>query len=316
MKRTLAIHMDLDDNYVEQIKELVPDWEIHVGKELSDDILKRAEVLFNWQKDKEDTYLDSDYLKWVQTFSAGVDALNLKGIAQNDITLTSANGVHSYPISETIFSYILSFTRELHTYSKSQQKKEWLKVSPEGEMHDKTIGIIGVGQIGQETAKIAKAFNMKVIGVRHSGKSVAKVDEMYTPDQLNEVLPQCDYVVAVLPLTDETHHLIGREQFKLMKETAFLVNVGRGPVVEEAALIEALENHEIAGAGLDVFENEPLDSSSPLWDMDNVILTPHTAGGTKYYNQRVVENIFIPNLEYYLNEETPSINLYSQERGY
>lgn len=312
----MAIHTDLEEEFVEEIKKTASNWEIHVGKELSEDILQSAEILLHWQKDQEQIYLKSDQLKWVQTFSAGVDSLNLDDIAQKNIMLTAANGVHSYPISETIFAYMLSFTRGFHHYSKAQQKNEWSKVSPEGEIHEKTIAVLGVGQIGQETAKIAKAFNMKVLGVRHSGKNADNVDEMYTPDQLKEVLPQSDFVVVTLPLTEETYHLIGKEQLKVMKDTAFIINIGRGKVIDETALIKALENREIAGAGLDVFEQEPLDSASPLWGMDNVILTPHTAGGTKYYNQRVVEDIFMPNLKKYLNGETPSINLYSQERGY
>lgn len=315
-KRIMAIHLNLEDAYVEEIKKAAPDWEIHTGKELSDDILKQAEILVNWRKDKESTYLESSQLKWVQSWSAGVDSLNLDKIVEKDIKLTSANGVHSYPISETIFAYILGFTRLIHTYVRQQQEKVWHHAKLRGEIHNKTMAVLGTGKIGQETAKIAKAFGMKVLGVRHSGKSAENVDEMYQPHQLDKVLPQSDFVVVTLPLTEDTHHLIGREQFKQMKNDCFFVNIGRGPIVDEKALIEALENNEIAGAGLDVFEKEPLEESSPLWEMENVILTPHTAGATEFYNQRVIEDIFIPNLKNYLDGKAPSINLYQHERGY
>lgn len=276
-KRTMAIHLNLEDTYVEEIKKAAPDWEIHTGKELSDDILKQAEILVNWRKDKESTYLESNQLKWVQSWSAGVDSLNLDKIVEKNIQLTSANGVHSYPISETIFAYILGFTRLIHTYVRQQQEKVWHHAKLRGEIHNKTMAVLGTGKIGQETAKIAKAFGMKVLGVRHSGKAAENVDEMYQPHQLDKVLPQSDYVVVTLPLTEDTHRLIGAEQFKQMKNDAFFVNIGRGSIVDEKALIEALENNEIAGAGLDVFEKEPLEASNPLWEMENVILTPHTA---------------------------------------
>ncbi|MFD2830773.1 D-2-hydroxyacid dehydrogenase [Corticicoccus populi] len=316
MERILAVHMDLEEEYVKEIEEAAEGWSVHTGKDLSEDILKEAEILFHWKKDKEALYFKNDCLKWVQTFSAGVDSLDLKQISEKKITLTSASGVHRYPISETIFAFMLGFTREFHTYQKAQQKKEWSRTRPGGEIHEKTIAILGVGEIGRETAKIAKAFNMTVLGVRNSGKAVDNVDEMYTPDQLTEILRRSDFVISALPLTKETHHLIGKAQFAEMKDSAFIVNIGRGPVVDEAALIEALKNKQIAGAGLDVFESEPLSEESALWDMDNVIITPHTAGSTDHYNGRVVRDIFIPNLKEYLRGAQPSINRYNHERGY
>lgn len=315
-KRTMAIHLNLEEKYVEAIRNVAPDWDIQTGKELSDETLKEAEILVNWKKDKAQTYLKSDQLKWVQSWSAGVDSLNLDKISEKGIKLTSANGVHAYPISETIFAYILGFTRLIHTYVRQQEEKTWNHAKLRGEVHEKTIAVIGVGKIGQETAKIAKAFNMKVLGVRHSGKDAEYVDEMYRTSQLDKVLSQSDYVVVTLPLTKETHHLFGREQFKQMKKEAFFVNIGRGAIVDEKALIAALKNQEIAGAGLDVFEKEPLEQSSPLWEMENVIITPHIAGSTAHYNQRVIEDIFIPNLKNYLKGEDPTINLYDHERGY
>lgn len=157
---------------------------------------------------------------------------------------------------------------------------------------------------------------MKVLGVRHSGKPTDFVDEMYTTQQLPALLPQCDFVVITLPHTKETHHLFGTEQFKLMKPTAFFINIGRGEIVVEDELIQALQDGTIAGAGLDVFETEPLPKESPLWEMDNVIITPHTSGSTEHYDRRVVENILIPNLKNYLNGLTPSINLVDYAKGY
>jgi phosphoglycerate dehydrogenase-like enzyme len=315
----LVITHNLAQNLVEQIKQVVPDWELIVGKDKDvwQNHIKDAEVIAGWKRGLEELCLSPESkLKWVQTWSAGVDSLPLEKLQARNITLTSANGVHAYPISETIFALMLALTRKIHTYVKNQQAKTWDHANMKLEIHEKTIGIIGVGAIGKETAKIAKAFGMKVLGVRHSGKPADHVDEMYTTDQLHIVLSQCDYVVVTLPHTKETHHLFGAEQFKQMKPSAFFINIGRGEIVVEDELIQALQDGTIAGAGLDVFETEPLQDDSPLWEMDNVIITPHTSGSTEHYDRRVVENILIPNLKNYLAGATPSINLVDYSKGY
>lgn len=318
-KRKIVVNLDLDEKYIDEIKEVAPDWEIVSGKdtdELQED-LKGAEVILHWKKAIEKTVLEQNNdLKWVQTWSAGVNNLPLEQLSERNVSITSANGVHAYPISETIFALMLGLTRKIHTYVRQQQQKQWEHGDLKLEIHEKTIGVLGVGAIGLETAKIAKAFGMKVLGVRHSGKSTDYVDEMYTPDQLSDVLPQCDVVVITLPLTDETTNLFGKEQFEQMKNSSLLINIGRGPIVKEDDLVEALQSGVIAGAGLDVFATEPLPKDSPLWDMENVIVTPHTAGSTEHYTERVVRDVFIPNLKNYLEGEKPSKNLVDYEKGY
>ncbi|AVR00857.1 hydroxyacid dehydrogenase [Oceanobacillus iheyensis] len=318
-KRKIVVNLDLDEKYIDEIKEVAPDWEIVSGKdtdELQED-LKDAEVILHWKKAIEQTVLEQNNdLKWVQTWSAGVNNLPLEQLSEHNVSITSANGVHAYPISETIFALMLGLTRKIHTYVRQQQQKQWEHADLKLEIHEKTIGVLGVGAIGLETAKIAKAFGMKVLGVRHSGKSTDYVDEMYTPDQLSDVLPQCDVVVITLPLTDETTNLFGKEQFEQMKNSSILINIGRGPIVKENELVDALQSGVIAGAGLDVFATEPLPEDSPLWDMENVIVTPHTAGSTEHYTERVVRDIFIPNLKNYLEGEKPSKNLVDYNKGY
>lgn len=318
-KRKLVIPQNLVPDLVSKIKEIIPDWEIIDGKDPSiwQEHLKNAEIILGWKKNFEPFCLAPESnLRWIQSWTAGVDYFPLQRLQERNIALTSANGVHVYPISETIISLMLVLTRKIHTYVKNQQEKIWHHEHLKLEMHGKTIGIIGVGNIGKETAKIAKAFGMTVLGVRYSGKPEEYVDEMYTIDQLHTLLPKCDYVVITLPLTKETSHLFGAEQFHLMKPSAFFINIGRGEIVVEEELIEALKGGKIAGAGLDVFETEPLLPESPLWAMDNVIITPHTAGATEHYNQRLVENIFLPNLLAYLNGEEPTINLVNYLKGY
>ncbi|PLS02175.1 D-2-hydroxyacid dehydrogenase [Neobacillus cucumis] len=318
-KRKIVITQNLKPEYIEEIKNSAPEWDVIVSKEPAvwQEHAKDAEIIAGWKASLEDDCLgEGSKLKWLQTWSAGVDSLPLDKFNTKNTILTSANGVHAYPISETIFALMLGLTRKIHTYVKNQQTKTWHHGHISLEMHEKTVGIIGVGEIGKETAKIAKAFGMTVMGVRHSGKPAEFIDEMYTPDQLNQLLPKCDYVVVTLPLTKETHRLFGADQFKQMKPSSFFINIGRGEIVVEEELLAALQDGIIAGAGLDVFETEPLSTDSPLWEMDNVIITPHTSGATEYYNKRVIENIFIPNLKAYLAGKTPDINLVNYQKGY
>ncbi|KMJ58364.1 2-hydroxyacid dehydrogenase [Bacillus sp. LL01] len=318
-KRLMLITQNIEESYTQQIKELVPNFEVIVGKEkeIWEPHAKDAEVIVGWKKGLEELSLGKESkLRWLQSWSAGVNSMPLRQLSENNILLTSANGVHAYPISETIFALMLGLTRKIHTYVNQQQKKEWHHAHMNLELHEKTLGIIGVGEIGRETARIAKAFRMNVIGVRHSGEPTENVDKMFTPDKLQEVLPICDYVVITLPLTAETEGMFGSEEFTLMKKSAFLINIGRGEVIIEKELVQALQQKEIAGAGLDVFIKEPLDKSSKLWEMENVIITPHTSGSTEHYTKRVIEDIFIPNLKKYLKEEYPLKNLVDYNKGY
>jgi phosphoglycerate dehydrogenase-like enzyme len=318
-KRKIVITHILEQNLIDQIIEIIPDWTIIIGKdrEIWQEHIHDAEIIAGWKKGIEkDCLAPHSKLKWLQTWSAGVDSLPLETLESRNITVTSANGVHAYPISETIFALMLSLTRKIHTYVKNQQDRKWHHSDMKLEMHEKTVGIIGVGTIGKEAAKIAKAFGMKVLGVRHSGKQQEFVDEMFTTNQLDAVLPNCDYVVVTLPLTKETNRLFSAKQFDLMKSSAFFINIGRGEIVVERDLISALQRGQIAGAGLDVFEQEPLTVESPLWEMENVIITPHTSGSTEHYNQRVIENILIPNLINYISGNQPSVNLINYSKGY
>lgn len=316
--RKLVITQNLGQGLIEKIKEIIPDWELVIGKERSiwSDHLNEAEIIVSWKKEMEEMISAQSKLRWLQAWSAGVNSLPLHELEAKKIHTTSANGVHAYPISETIFALMLALTRKIHTYVKNQQTKTWDHAGLNLEIHGKTIAVLGVGAIGRETAKIAKAFGMEVIGFRHSGKPEKYVDTMYTLEHLNDVLPQCDYVVVTLPYTKETHRLFGMEQFKLMKPSSFFINIGRGNIVVEQELIKALKDGEISGAGLDVFEKEPLDEGSPLWELENVIITPHTSGSTEHYTKRVIEDIFIPNLKSYMQGETPAINLVDYKKGY
>ena len=190
------------------------------------------------------------------------------------------------------------------------------------------MGIVGYGSIGREVGRLGKAFGMRVLALRrsagqakegyaseHTGDRAGAIPEQfYTPDQLHQMLSRCDYVVVALPLTHETKHLVGEAELRAMKASAYLVNIARGAIVDEQALVRALREGWIAGAGLDVFEREPLPDDSPLWAMDNVLISPHVAGFTPRYDERATA-LFVENLGRYLSGE-PLLNLVDKTRGY
>ncbi|MBB3108950.1 phosphoglycerate dehydrogenase-like enzyme [Paenibacillus phyllosphaerae] len=254
-------------------------------------------------------------VRWIQHWGAGVEHLPLADIQARDIVLTNATGVHAAPISETIFAMLLAFTRQLHTAIRSQQERSWGKYGELGELHGRTLGIIGVGAIGEETARIAKAFDMRVLGVRRSGLATPNVDRMYDMPQLHELLSESDFVVNCLPHTAETKHIMDKAAFDAMKDASYYINIGRGATTDTAALLQALTDGKLAGAGLDVFEEEPLPADHPLWQMENVIVTPHNAGSTYRYTDRLID-IFTANLEQYAAGITPSINRVELKLGY
>ena len=318
MRKIAAVH-SLEPQHLLNIQEAAPGWMIVEGNDplTQKEHLAEAEIIIGWNKAVKELVLSNpSHVKWIQNMGAGVDHVPLAHLQAHGITLTNASGVHPYPISETIFAMLLSFTRHLHLSIRNQlTTQDWAHKVQMGEAHNRTIGILGVGAIGLETARVAKAFNMIVLGVRRSGKPAEWIDEMYKVDRLQEVLERSDYIVNCLPATKETEHIIGREQFAAMKPTAFYINIGRGKTTDTAALVEALVQQRIAGAGLDVFEQEPLPAEHPLWGMDNVILTPHTAGNTTEYDDRAVD-IFVENLKAYIQNGKPAVNVVDFENQY
>lgn len=317
MPTIVALH-ELTTEQKQIIKDTAPDYELIVGKykELPSGTVAQADILLGWSSAiKEEALNDNSRVRWIQVWSAGVDRMPLQELKQNHVILTNASGVHGIPITEQIFSMLLAYTRNLHHAVRYQTENRWDKSGTFRELHGKTIVIVGVGQIGSTTAKVAQAFGMKTIGVRRSGKSDPHIDVMYTTEQLDQALAEGDFIINILPLTDETKGLYDTGRFDAMKEGAFFVNVGRGPSVDTEALLVALKSGKLSGAGLDVYEQEPLPSDHPLWDMDNVIMTPHTAGDTVHYNDRVLD-IFIENLKAYRQGVDLPRNVIDYEKSY
>lgn len=308
----------LSDTDLEQIRRIAPHWEIVHGTETESWLphLKDAEIVLGWRRTTEQECLKpGTRLRWVQTWGAGVDYVDFNKLAEYGVMLTNASGVHAYPISETILAMMLAFTRKVHLALRNQIQAKWQGVGLLGEIRGQTAGILGIGAIGEETAKLCKAFGMHVLGVRRSDHASPYVDEMFQYEGLNDVLRRSDYVINTLPLTAETRSIIGRGQFNRMQPTAMYINIGRGGTTDTEALVEALKSGVIAGAGLDVFEKEPLAETSPLWGLDNVILTPHNAGSTAKYQERAME-IFLHNLRDYVEGREPSRNRVDLQKQY
>jgi phosphoglycerate dehydrogenase-like enzyme len=235
-------------------------------------------------------------LRWVQALSAGIDSLPLDPLRERDVVVTSAAGAHAGPAAEQALGYMLAFERGLDRAIAARERGVWERFTG-GELADRTLGVVGLGAIGRRAAELASAVGMEVVGTkRDPDEAVAPADRVYPPEGLHDVLAAADHVLLACPLTADTRGLIGRAELGVMREDAVLLNVARGPVVDEAALTTALQQGVIGGAALDVFETEPLPSESTLWDLSNVILTPHNAGSSPRLPDRIAE-IFADNYD-------------------
>ena len=234
-------------------------------------------------------------LKYIQSIGAGFDQFPLDELSERGIVMANASGVNQNAVAEHAMSLMLALNRHIHTGRDNQNTHVWRGMlgdltKREDELIGKTLLIIGMGTIGSRLARFAKAFDMRVIATkRNPATSATSVDDLVTPDRLNELVPQADFVVLTCPLTDETKNIVDARVFEAMKSTAYLINVARGQCVDEPVLAEALKSGQIAGAGLDHFWDEPLGGDSILWDLENVIITPHTGGETRMYEERVID---------------------------
>jgi D-2-hydroxyacid dehydrogenase (NADP+) len=285
------------------------------GKEKLDAILAATDVIYGLIPPK-DILQRAPRLKWIQMMSAGVDRLRDTDIWRSKVMITGVSGIHATPIGEFILQFMLMFAKGAPHCFQMKQKHEWRRFPPTT-LRGRTLGIVGLGHIGREAARLSKAFGMKVIATRRSTQKagVARyVDRLLPAGQLPLLLKESDYVVIATPHTPETHHLIGEKELAMMKSTAYIINIARGGVIDEAALVKALEVKQIAGAGLDVTEKEPLPAESRLWDFPDVILSPHVSGGMEDYMRRATE-LFCENLKRYVAGKRLR-NVIDKKRGY
>ncbi|MCS0494462.1 D-2-hydroxyacid dehydrogenase [Ancylobacter sp. MQZ15Z-1] len=252
-------------------------------------------------------------LRWIQAASAGIDPLLARREALRDIAVTNARGIHADHIGDYAMAAMLMLLWDMPGLLRHQAERVWHR-EPKPALAGRTLGVAGLGALGQGIVRRARASGMEVIGLSRGGAPVEGVSQVYRRDELEEMLPRCDFLALVVPGTPETERMIDARALGLMKPGAFLVNLARGSVVDEAALVAALEGGRLAGAALDVFETEPLPAASPLWAMPNVIVTPHVAGMSDDYDERVLQ-IFLDNLARFRRGEALR-NRVDLSRGY
>ncbi|MFQ5857734.1 MAG: D-2-hydroxyacid dehydrogenase [Anaerolineae bacterium] len=336
MSKLVLCTLRFTDDLLDRLRAVSPALEVvqHTAHNLDEfreyPKLKEVEILYyGWLKPPAPADIPS--VRWIQLHTAGANQLLGAPILQSDIAITTASGVHSTPITEYTFAQILAWQRRIPLMLHYQQRGEWPTARWDQfavpELRGATLGVVGYGRIGKDVARLGVAFGMNVLAVRRSHSP----DPAYprwtsAPDWddgvvqvldsagLYGLLARSDYVVIALPLTDETRHIIDADALRAMKPSAYLINIARGPVIDEQALVRALQEGWIAGAGLDVFEKEPLPADSPLWEMDNVILSPHVSGFTPLYDTRATD-LFAENLRRYLAGER-LLNLFDPNRGY
>ncbi len=254
-------------------------------------------------------------LKWVQATSAGLDGYFFPELRNSDVVLTNLRGIYSDVIADHVFAFILTLARGMHVYTQHQANGKWQKGAEVIHLGGKVLGILGLGGIGLEVAKRGHAFGMTVMAVDPAPKDRPDyVTAVFDPKDAMQMLKQADFVVICVPHTGETEYLINREALAQMKNTAVLVNIGRGKVVDLTALTEALETGQLGGAGLDVFETEPLPEGHPLWAMPQVVITPHVAGISPEVAKRR-KRVIVENIRRFVAGE-PLLNVVDKKRGY
>lgn len=301
------------------------------ARDVPDDVWARAEVLYTLTAAPEPA--QAPQLRWIHAHSAGVNHLLDQPVFQAEgVMLTMTSGIHATNMAEYVFMMMLAFGYHLPDMlaAKSWPDEGKYKLYTPLELRGSTIGIVGYGSIGREVARVAHTFGMEVLAVKRDVRRPADPDgyvlpgtgdpegryfhRLYPPEALVSMVRECDFVVVILPLTESTRGMFDAEAFAAMKPTAYLINVGRGGVVDEDALLKALQSGQIAGAALDVFEFEPLPEDSPFWKQPNLIISPHIAGNTRDYNDKAAR-LFVENLKRYLARKD-LLNLVDRTRGY
>lgn len=287
------------------------------------DLLQKAEVLWDFpgiDRDGPGIQELAPRLRWVQTTSAGVGPLVARlGLTDSDVTVTTASGVHARPLAEFVFMALLTHVKELPRLQSDQRAHRWERFCSD-ELDGKTLAVVGPGKIGRQVAALGRAFGMRVLGLGRSG-GVARArelgfDELHTRSGLVAMLAQADAIVLCTPHTPETEGMFDRAAFQAMKPGVMFVNISRGQVVDEAALLDALRDGTVAFAALDVFRTEPLPADSPFWDLPNVLINPHSAS-TAYSENGKIAEIFCHNLRCYLDGRVGEMrNVLDKQRLY
>lgn len=318
---TLLVLSKPHASYLRLLEGLPESTHIVVGNqmEIFEKSLEKADVLLNCftpLKLFRELFIRCPNLKWVHSFSAGVENTLFPELIASPVPLTNARGVFSRSLAEFVITGALFFDKKIAEMRKQQAEGRWVNMDVD-ELHGKTMGIVSYGTIGHQCAKLAKAFGMRVVANRRRPELSANdplVDKMYGTDGLREMIAESDFVVVTSPITPQTRGMVGPEEIAAMKSSAILINVGRGPVVVESALIDALKHHKIRGAALDVFDVEPLPKDHPFYSLDNVLLSPHSADHTPGWTDASIV-FFVENFNRFAAGK-PLENVVDKHEGY
>jgi phosphoglycerate dehydrogenase-like enzyme len=313
MTRVLIWHHE-SDAYSQALARRSPSLDVAVARTDSEFAkrLPEADVLLGFRFPVA-AFGDSAKLRWIHVTSAGAEFLAPLRDRLEGVTVTNGRGIHGVPIAEYVVAAMVMLQSDFRGFMLAQLDKRWQR-RPVNTLQGRTLAILGLGAVGTDIALRASAFGLRVRGVSRSGQPVPGCANVRTPDKLSEALAESDFVAVTLPLTEQTRGLVGDAQFAAMKRGAYLINVSRGGVVDEAAMIRALMSRQLAGACVDVFETEPLPPQSPLWSMRNVLVTPHVAGMRADYVERVLD-LFHDNLASF-ESGAPLRNVVDLARGY
>jgi D-3-phosphoglycerate dehydrogenase len=298
----------------EQVRRTAPGAEVAMAAmDEAHAVVGDADVIFGMYN--EEIIRAARRVKWIQTTSAGMDMLlDIPGVREGRFRLSNASGLHAMQVAEHAWALTSALFRGLQQSIRNQLLHEWKGV-PIRDLYGATAGIVGFGGIGRRYAWLARGFEMRILALDvQQSERPDYVEALWGTDRLEDVLSASDVVFIACPYTPQTERLIDERAFRLMKNSAFLINTARGPIVDEAALADALESGEIAGAGLDVFETEPLPETSPLWELENVIITTHSAGASNFRPQRTVD-FFCENLRRFM-AGVPLLNETDRNVGY
>ncbi len=308
--------LDYMQYLTEHVRAIAPDAVIVNREDLKADpsLIERIEIVLGHLD--HNLFPQAHCLKWIQSTGAGIDWAQHPEIISHPVILTNAH-IHAVPISEHLFGMLFLLTRRLQSAYLQQLERIWQEDTLLEGMDiitGKTLCVVGLGTIGRRCAMLGKGHEMRVIGVRNHPQATPYVEHVYGPDKIQEALSQADVVMVTLPSTPSTYHLIGAAEFAVMPKGIFFLNAGRGKTVDTDALVKALNNGTIKGAGLDVTDPEPLPPNHPLWKMANVIITPHNSSWFPRYNE-TTNDIFLNNLRRYVKDELLQ-NIVDKKKGY
>jgi len=319
---TVLVLANPTDSQLAMLRELPPEISLAVGNSLEafERAAPEADVILNWGGSRQlmrDVFRMSPNVRWVHSKAAGLDTMLFPELVDSPVPLTNGRGVFSQSLGEFVLAAVLYFAKDLRRMVRNQMAGRWEPFDVV-EVTGQTAGIVGYGDIGRAAATRLRAMGLRILAVRRQGPSLYNVDPLvdriYGAGGLAEMIARCDYVVAAAPLTPDTKGLIGEAEFAAMKPNAVVINVGRGPVIDEPAMVRALTEGRIKGAGLDVFEQEPLPEGHPFYRLENVLLSPHCADHTADWQEQAMR-FFLQQFERFRTGE-PLVNVVNKRLGY